>query len=177
MIIPKSGTCLQWGRRGFDPWVRKIPWRRAWQPTPVFLPGESMDRGAWQATVHRVARVGHSWVAFTTCTFGLVSPFWSFFPKGSLTFDLPSVSHSSLTLSPFTYQKSLDILHITYKIKIPLILQSLKWPPLPLHFVFFSLFNLWEKNLLQSLSDSSFLSHVQGLSGSKMLHLPRWLRW
>ena len=23
------------------PWVRKIPWRRAWQPTPVFLPGES----------------------------------------------------------------------------------------------------------------------------------------
>ena len=26
---------------GFDPWVRKILWRRAWQPTPVFLPGES----------------------------------------------------------------------------------------------------------------------------------------
>ena len=25
----------------FDLWVRKIPWRRAWQPTPVFLPGES----------------------------------------------------------------------------------------------------------------------------------------
>ena len=24
-----------------DPWDRKIPWRRAWQPTPVFLPGES----------------------------------------------------------------------------------------------------------------------------------------
>ena len=28
-------------KRGFDPWVRKIPWRRVWQPTPVFLPGES----------------------------------------------------------------------------------------------------------------------------------------
>ena len=25
---------------GFDPWVRKIPWRRKWQPTPVFLPGK-----------------------------------------------------------------------------------------------------------------------------------------
>ena len=25
----------------FDPWVRKIPWRRKWQPIPVFLPGES----------------------------------------------------------------------------------------------------------------------------------------
>ena len=24
----------------FEPWVREIPWRRAWQPTPVFLPGE-----------------------------------------------------------------------------------------------------------------------------------------
>ena len=25
----------------FDPWVEKIPWRRKWQPTPVFLPGKS----------------------------------------------------------------------------------------------------------------------------------------
>ena len=32
---------LQCWRSGFDPWVGKIPWRRAWQPTPVFLPGES----------------------------------------------------------------------------------------------------------------------------------------
>ena len=28
-------------RCGFNPWVGKIPWRRAWQPTPVFSPGES----------------------------------------------------------------------------------------------------------------------------------------
>ena len=28
-------------RCGFSPWVGKIPWRSAWQPTPVFLPGES----------------------------------------------------------------------------------------------------------------------------------------
>ena len=33
--------CRSLKRLGFDPWVRKIPWRRAWQPTPVFLPGES----------------------------------------------------------------------------------------------------------------------------------------
>ena len=31
----------QWRRRGFDPWVGKIPKRREWQPTPVFLPGKS----------------------------------------------------------------------------------------------------------------------------------------
>ena len=28
-------------RHRFNPWVRKIPWRKAWQPTPVFLPGKS----------------------------------------------------------------------------------------------------------------------------------------
>ena len=27
-------------RDRIDPWVRKIPWRRKWQPTPVFLPGK-----------------------------------------------------------------------------------------------------------------------------------------
>jgi len=43
-------------RRRFDSWVRKILWRRKWQPTPVFLSGKSHDRGAWQATVHRVAK-------------------------------------------------------------------------------------------------------------------------
>ena len=31
-------------RPGFDPWVGKVPWRRKWQPTPVFLPGESHGR-------------------------------------------------------------------------------------------------------------------------------------
>ena len=36
---------------GLDPWVGKIPWRRAWQPTLVFLPGVPPDRGAWWATV------------------------------------------------------------------------------------------------------------------------------
>ena len=32
--------CQQCGRPEFDPWVRKIPWRRKWQPTQVFLLGE-----------------------------------------------------------------------------------------------------------------------------------------
>ena len=40
-------------RRGFDPWVRKIPWGRAWQPTPVFLPGESHGQ---RSLVHRVMK-------------------------------------------------------------------------------------------------------------------------
>ena len=32
-------------RREFDPWVGKIPWRRAWQPIAVSLPGESHGQG------------------------------------------------------------------------------------------------------------------------------------
>ena len=40
---------------GFDPWDGKIPWRRAWQPSPGFLEN-LMDRGAWWATVHGVAQ-------------------------------------------------------------------------------------------------------------------------
>ena len=31
----------EFGRPGFDTWVGKIPWKRAWQSTPIFLPGES----------------------------------------------------------------------------------------------------------------------------------------
>ena len=34
----KESACSQ--RPGFDFWVRKIPWRREWLPTPVFLPKE-----------------------------------------------------------------------------------------------------------------------------------------
>ena len=33
--------CRRCKRLGFNPWVEKIPWRRAWQPTPAFLSGES----------------------------------------------------------------------------------------------------------------------------------------
>ena len=36
--------CRRRKRLGFHPWVRKMPWRRAWQPTPVFLPGESLGQ-------------------------------------------------------------------------------------------------------------------------------------
>ena len=32
--------CRRHRRHEFDPWVRKIPWRRKWQPTPVFSPGK-----------------------------------------------------------------------------------------------------------------------------------------
>ena len=38
------------------PWVGKIPWRRAWQPIPMFLPGEFHGQRSPQATAHTVAK-------------------------------------------------------------------------------------------------------------------------
>ena len=35
--------CRRHRRCRFDPWVGKIPWKRAWQPSPVFLPGQSHE--------------------------------------------------------------------------------------------------------------------------------------
>ena len=58
----QSRICLQCRRPGFDPWVGKIPWRRAWQPTLVFLPGESPwteEPGSLQSM--GLQRVGHDW--------------------------------------------------------------------------------------------------------------------
>jgi len=43
VALEVKNTPVNAGRKrlGFNPWVGKIPWRRAWQPTPVFLHGES----------------------------------------------------------------------------------------------------------------------------------------
>ena len=40
----------------FDPWVEKIPWRRKWQPTPVFLSGESHGQRSLAGYNHGVAK-------------------------------------------------------------------------------------------------------------------------
>ena len=60
-----STICLQCRRLRrcrFDPWVGKIPWRRAWQPSPLFLPGEPPwieKPGGLQTTMSQ--RVGDHW--------------------------------------------------------------------------------------------------------------------
>ena len=64
----KEFACL-FRRLGFDPWVGKIPWRRAWQPTPVFLPGESHgpeEPGGLQSMGSHKAQ--HSWAHMHTHT-------------------------------------------------------------------------------------------------------------
>ena len=61
-VAQRSQICLPCKRARFDPWVRKIPWRRAWQPTPGFLPGKIL----WTEELGRLQfmgsqRVGHDW--------------------------------------------------------------------------------------------------------------------
>ena len=64
----KESTCQsrRCKRYRFDPQVRKIPWSKKWQATPVFLPIDSMDRGAWWTIVYRVAK-SWAWLSEHTC--------------------------------------------------------------------------------------------------------------
>ena len=62
----KEPTC-QCRRQGFNPWVRKIPWRRKWQPIPVFLPGKSQgQKGLVGYSPWGPKRVGHNLETKTT---------------------------------------------------------------------------------------------------------------
>ena len=62
-LVVKDPTCQsrRHKRREFDPWVGKNPWRRAWQPTPVFLPGKFHGRGAWRTTDRGAAESCTHW--------------------------------------------------------------------------------------------------------------------
>ena len=53
--VGEESAC-QCRRCRFDAWIKKIPWRKKWQHTPVFLPGKFHGLGAWQATVQEVAK-------------------------------------------------------------------------------------------------------------------------
>ena len=60
-LIQCSGEefACRWRRRrrfGFNPWVRKIPWRRKWQSTPVFLPGKLHGQRSLWAVVCGVTK-------------------------------------------------------------------------------------------------------------------------
>ena len=94
----KEPAC-QCKRRGFDPWVRKISWRRAWQPTLGFLPGESHR----QRSLAGSQRVGHDWSDLawhgTECTCESQSPIY------------PSPPYPLVTKSVFSTFVTLFLFH------------------------------------------------------------------
>ena len=61
-LTGKESAC-QCRRRGCDPWVGKMNWRRKWQPTPVFLPGKSQgQRSLAGCSLWGRKRARHDWV-------------------------------------------------------------------------------------------------------------------
>ena len=64
----KESTCrCKDTGHGFDPWVGKIPWRRAWQPAPAFLPGESHELRSLVGYSPEGHRVEHDWAHIHMC--------------------------------------------------------------------------------------------------------------
>ena len=54
-------TVASWPAQRFSPWLRKIPWRRAWQPTPVFLLEKSHGQKRLVCCSRWCHRVRHYW--------------------------------------------------------------------------------------------------------------------
>ena len=61
-------------RPGFDPWVRTIPWRRKWQPTPVFLSGKSHRQDPGELQSMGSQRVGCDWACAHTYSANPLQP-------------------------------------------------------------------------------------------------------
>ena len=61
-LSSKEINC-QCRRRGFDPWVEKIPWGRTWQPTAVLLPGQSHRQRSLSYSLWGHRRAGQDWAA------------------------------------------------------------------------------------------------------------------
>ena len=62
----------------FDSWAGKMPWRRKWQPAPVFLPGKSLGQRSLVGHSLRSQRVKHDWAHTRTHTIHLIYK-WQYF--------------------------------------------------------------------------------------------------
>ena len=73
----KESDCQAWDSSGCDPWVRKNPWRRKWQPTPIFLPGKFHEQRSladyspwspkeWDTTEHRTHTHTHTMLLYSS---------------------------------------------------------------------------------------------------------------
>ena len=97
-------------RHGFNPWVGKVPWKRAWKPTAVFLPGESpwteepggLQSLGWQRAGHERSDSTH-WQSLQH------SSFYQQFAQGDLGSFLSCFSKSSRSLPIIQFQGHLHM--------------------------------------------------------------------
>ena len=106
--------CLPSRRLGFNPWVGKIPWRRKWQPTPVFLPGES--HGQRRATVCGVTK-SRTWLSDWASTWYIDHVFFIHSSAdGHLSTTFKNYCVASFgKIRKKTIQMKLDLLHTLYR--------------------------------------------------------------
>ena len=163
--------CLRQGSKlkkinSFDPRIRKIPWRRKWQPTPVFLPRES--HGQMSLVDYQVdyQRVGRDWAhgishillpRMLSPPLGRFSPQHNFFLFGLFHILKEQVHFLSLTLS------LLSLLLSPY-FSLPLVNVPYSALPLPSlrfcspTFLYTSTCNILQKNSSEHLAQPSILS-------------------
>ena len=132
----KEPSCNAGDRKicGFSPRVKKTSWRRAWQPTLVFLPRESRDRGAWRAPVYRIRKKSHfrtwpKWLSMNVqknqgmsyhleflsdCSFLYCGDFLSLSCTSSLTWSSFQVSSNFL----LSVKEIVGYLHLAWKFKM-----------------------------------------------------------
>ena len=95
--------CRRCQRCGLDPWVRKIPWNRKWQPTPVILPGKFHGQRSlvgyclWDGKEsHTTKQLHFSRIRqlVTTCC----KVIWQYFPSNHLTNLSPNQGKTGLAI-------------------------------------------------------------------------------
>ena len=113
-----SCQCRSHRRPGFNPWVGKIPWRRKWQPMPVFLPGESYGQRSlvgyspWGTK----SQTQLKWLSTVNClrNYWINLP-WQTSQEPCWIYNLTFQSHSSLVLERgilLSFQASVCILFL-----------------------------------------------------------------
>ena len=116
--------CRRRKRRRFDLWIRKIPWKRKWPPTPVFLPENSVDREALWATVHRVTK---SWTRLSRHTHRWNPQHAKVFPMPSRRFLLPKTRQGEHLSRESQVAKFSSPVSTPFKIWVPILEETSSW--------------------------------------------------
>ena len=138
--------CRRHKRCGFDPWVWKIPWRRAWQPTPVCLPGDPMERGTWPAIVHRVTK---SWTQMKQLSMHAYPAIWITEQSVPFTSFTMVISLSKVLADRIDMSKS-DVCNF---LKHRHYLKWVTWPPFRLPLPWVPVSNTWRRVKCQGMEE------------------------
>ena len=122
---------MQCRRSRFDPWLEKIPWRRKWQPTPIFLPGEFHGQrslvgyslwGRKEADVIEWLTLSHIWHDLATIHTN-ANPLSSFLSSPYFSISSLSISWKTLLyiflILKFLHIKVYNMWDLSLKIPVP----------------------------------------------------------